>query len=287
MVWSVERMNGAFQKITDNELELFNGVISKHLGIYFTESKKEIFESRVRPRLESLHLKRFIDYYYYLQLNVNDEINRLAAFITNNESYFFREMYHFDAIFNYALQELKASAVLPNILRFLSAGCACGEEPYTLNIMAKENQFRMWDYKIDIDAFDIDKKCLESAGKAEYTANAMRFLREEEIIKYFRKTENGKFELKDIFRNPVKFYYGNVLQLETYQKVMPYDVILCRNVLIYFSEPAIHQAINNFAQCLRPGGFLLLGHSESIIGMSPFFECVRLGNHIGYKRVVQ
>jgi len=278
-------MNYYINPMTNEELELINALICEHLGLSFQENKKEILVSRLKPRLQQLKLNRFIDYYFYLQLNKDHEYHHLSHLITNNETYFFREKHHFEILFSEALDNLKGNSAVPNKLRLLSAGCSSGEEPYTLNIYAKENRFKLWGYEIEIDAFDIDSKCIEKAKKAIYTNNSLRFMNEECKLKYFYKINKDTYSLKEIFKSGVNFSHANLIDLSTYYKPIPYDAIFCRNVIIYFSESAILKVIDNFKQCLRKNGLLFLGHSESLIGFTNAFESIRLGNYIVYRRV--
>lgn len=270
--------------MTQEEHQLFNEYLSDYCGLHFPDSKKEILESRLKTRMEALKLGKYIDYYYHLQFNGNGELQNLMHAVTNNESYFFRETRQFEAVFEHALDDLKKGCDSSKTLRFLIAGCSTGEEPYTLNIFAKENQYQLWGHTVAIDAIDIDKGALQVANRAEYGLNSLRSLDDERINKHF-KTANNRHILKEMFRHGVTCQWGNILKVDTYRKPVPYDVIFCRNVLIYFSEEAIHKAIDNFAQCLRPGGLLFLGHSEFVIGISNHFQTVRLGNCVAYQRL--
>ena len=273
-------------KLTTEEFQLFNELLDAHFGLCFPESKKEILESRLKPRLDNLKMRHYMDYYFTLQYNSNgsNEISHLARLVTNNESYFFRETHQFEALFNHALDDIKKTCALPSTIRLLCAGCSTGEEPYTLNIFAKENLYQMWGYTVEISAFDIDTDALQVAKKACYSMNSFRFTDEEKLARYFKKHNENQYSVKENLRRGIIFEWGNILKLETYKKLMPYDALFCRNVLIYFSEVSLHKAVENYAQCLRPGGLLFLGHSESIMGISDKFEAVRLGNSIIYRR---
>jgi len=272
--------------MTQEEFQLFNEILDSHFGLCFPESKKEILGSRLKPRLDTLKMRHYMDYYFTLQYNSNgsEEISHLARLVTNNESYFFRETHQFEALFNHALDDIKKTCALPGAIRILCAGCSTGEEAYTLNIYAKENLYQMWGYAVEISAFDIDTDALQTAKEAAYGSNSFRFTDSEKLDRYFKKQNESKHSVKENFRTGINFDQGNILKLETYKKLIPYDALFCRNVLIYFSEVSLHKAIDNFAQCLRPGGLLFLGHSESIIGISDKFESIRLGNCIVYRR---
>lgn len=267
------------------ELELLNEIISTQFGLWFPEHKREILISRLGPRLRSLHLRRFIDYYLYLQYDLDGEREHLARLLTNNETYFFRETRQFAALFNQGLEELKANGRFTR-LRCLSAGCSSGEEPYTLNIYACQNRQKLGGLALEIEAFDIDTDRLDSALRAVYGPSSLRALDGNDIHSYFIERDSHHWELLEIYRRGVRFREGNIMDLRSFRRPQLYDVLFCRNALIYFSEEALHQAIANFAEVLRPGGLLFLGHAESIIGVSRQFETVRLGNCIAYRRTV-
>lgn len=271
--------------MTAEEFGLFNEFMGQRFGLQFPDHKKEILESRLAPRLRELHIRRYMDYYLLLQYGTNgrSELHNLASLVTNNESFFFRETHQFESLFTHALDELKADSGR-DVLRFLCAGCSSGEEPYTLNIFAKENQFRLWGRKVQIEAFDLDQERVAMARAGSYGAGSLRSLDEEKRARYFHVRGPGSWEIKPMFRSGVAFGQGNILDLATYPRPLAYDALFCRNVLIYFGEESLRKAVAHFAQALRPGGFLFLGHSESIIGMTKQFEPVRLGDGIAYRR---
>ncbi len=269
--------------MSSEEQLLLDELISERFGLHFPAHKREILESRLRPRLEALQLRNFFDYYLYLQCSQAEELQRLARLISNNETYFFRESYQFEALFGSQAAGLAAGS---DTLRFLSAGCSSGEEPYTLNVYARRHGLQLGGAKVEIDAFDIDNERLTMAQQANYGRHSLRSMDEEQVQRYFKSGgEPGRFELRSPYRQGVRFSAGNIVDLSSFQAPYPYDAIFCRNVLIYFSEEALHRAIDNFAELLRPGGLLFLGHSESIIGMGKPFETLRLERCLAYRRI--
>ena len=268
--------------MTPEEHLLLNEVIERQFGLSFAPAKKEFLESRLRPRLQSLHLRRFIDYYLLLQVDVEPELEHLARLITNNETYFFREVYQFEGLFAEGLAELR-QAGWSGELRMLCAGCSSGEEPYTLNIYAR--QAGLVGGRWTIDAFDIDVDRLKMAREAIYGLGSLRSTSEAQRAQYFSGFAADRWQLRRANREGVAFGYGNILDLDSFRKPQRYDAIFCRNVLIYFSEAAFQHAIANFAKALRQGGLLFLGHSESLIGKSDRFETVRLERCIAYRKL--
>lgn len=270
-------------RLTSEEHQLLNEFISERFGISFPEHRREILESRLRPRLQALRLARFLDYYLVLEADPGGEAAHLAHLVTNNETYFFREVYQFTALFEQALPELRRSTAIPGMLRILCAGCSSGEEPYTLGLLARDHAVALAGLQLHIDAIDIDDDRLAMARAAEFGPSSLRNTSEEQLKRYFVASTPGHWRLRSVFREGVSFAPGNILELAAGNR-LPYDAIFCRNVLIYFSEPALHQAIDNFARILRRRGLLFLGHSESIISLSEHFEPVRLQSCIAYQR---
>lgn len=264
------------------ELALFNELISNHFGIHFPEHKREILETRLIPRLQANQVRRFIDYYLLLQYDLEREREALTQAITNNESYFFRETPQFDALDATLLDSLAAGGSRGQ-LRVLSAGCSSGEEPYSLNIVLRQ-PVRGVRGDLTIDAYDLDRSHLAKARRAVYRPNSLRALSNQEARRYFISRDDGEFELRSRFRDGVTFHHGNLLDPTTLEG-RSFDIVFCRNVLIYFTERAMLAAIENFTHKVRPGGLLFLGHSESIIGMHAKFQAERVGQCIAYRRV--
>ena len=272
--------------MTYEEYQLLNEFIADLIGVHFPAERGKLLESRLRPRLKALNLPRYMDYYLLLQYDLESEIENLTHHVTNNESYFFRETRQFEALFEEVIGDLVARALAPGTLRLLCAGCSSGEEPYTIRIFAEEHANSDGDQSLQIDAFDIDTERLEAAQTADYGNNSLRTTSEAQIQTYFSRSGSNRFKLLPHLQVGVRYSHGNILDLDTYPSLVAYDVIFCRNVLIYFSEAALHRTIDNFARALRPGGLLFLGHAESLIGVTPAFEPVRLRKCIAYRKIV-
>lgn len=276
-------MSPTIYPMTAEEHRLLDEFVSELFGLHFPEEKREILASRLEPRLQALHLHRYFDYYLMLQYDAAEELQQLAKLVSNNETYFFRETRQFEALFEEGVDRLATSATGTS-LRFLCAGCSSGEEPYTLSIYASEHAGKLFGREMIIDGFDIDHSCLAAAGNGSYGKRSLRVASEQQIRDYFSR--NGdEYELSSRYRKNVSFSHGNILDAPTYPGA-GYDAVFCRNVLIYFSESALRRALENFAAAMRPGGLLFLGHSESIIGLSPSFETVRLNRCIAYEKVI-
>lgn len=272
-------------KMTTEEYEVLNEYIAEQFGLHFPEHKREMLETRLSRRLETLGLGSYMEYYLALQYTPNGELSALARAITNNETYFFRETHQFEALFEHGLDLLRGTNPLGPTLHLLSAGCSSGEEACTLNFYAQENRFRMLGTQVIIDAFDLENEKIAIAKKGVYGASSMRCVEDDQLARYFERSSPGEFAPRPLYRSGIEFFTGNILNLLSFYRNPSYDAVFCRNVLIYFSEPAMRKAILNFAHVLRPGGLLFLGHSESIIGVTQAFEPIRLGNCIAYRRM--
>jgi chemotaxis protein methyltransferase CheR len=268
------------RRLAPEEHLLLNELIEAHFGISYAEGKRDLLEARLRPRLAALGLRRFIDYYLLLKYDFEPEAPHLARLLTNNESYFFRETYQFESLMEDGLARLASSRPRPHAWRFLCAGCSSGEEAYTLAIFARASGV----VGCTIDAFDLDADRVAVARGGRYQPNSLRALDDEAVGRYFRPAVDDLHELRPALRQGVEFAWGNILDPTTFGRSAPHDAIFCRNVLIYFSERALLEAIHNFGRLLCPGGFLFLGHSESIIGVTQRFETVRLGRCIAYRK---
>jgi len=266
-------------RMTREEYLLLNEFITEQFGLTFPEHKREMLESRLRPRLKALHLARYWDYYLYLQIDRDGERARLAEAVTNNETFFFRETHQFEDFFERLSEERSARP-----LRVLCAGCSSGEEPYTLGIFARLSSIRLGGRQLEVDAFDIDGSRIATGRQAEYGRSSLRALTPEQVSRYLVAAGTDRWELRAPYRSGVGFSVGNILDPASYPGSGPYDALFCRNVLIYFSESALRRAVQNFARMLRPGGLLFLGAAESIIGLSDRFETVRFPHTIAYRR---
>ncbi len=270
--------------LTQEVYLLLNELIADRYGVEFPEHRKEILEARLRPRVETLRLPGFWDYYLHVCADNNGERQRLAELVTNNETFFFRESRQLECFLAEAAPRLQPAG---GTLRVLCAGCSSGEEPYTLGILSGQKaagQRAPGSVPLAIDAFDIDAGRIATARRAEYGHNSLRQLSPEQLETYFQATGPERWTLRPEHRADIRFAWGNIVEPSTFAGGGLYDAVFCRNVLIYFSAAALLRAVASFAAVLRPGGLLFLGASESIIGLSDRFETVRLPATIAYRK---
>jgi chemotaxis protein methyltransferase CheR len=271
-------------QLTEEEWKLLSDLISSHFGLVFPAARRGLLESRLRQRLERLHLASFGEYYRFLVFHPDRqaELQSLPSLITNNETYFFREAHQFRLLTGTVLPEL-----LPRLkrrpLRVLSAGCSSGDEAYSLVIALQESGATRDGASWEIDACDLSAQRLAQAKEALYEPGSLRACDETMRRAYFDE-RNGRFLLHQRHRMGTTFFERNLAAPDLRFPNAPYDVIFCRNVLIYFSDPAFDALISRFHAALGDHGYLFLGHAESLIGRRDDFRPVRLQGSIVYQK---
>ncbi len=256
----------------------------KKTGIFLREDKLGFLTRRVEDRLSVLGLDSVEDYIRYLGFDsTGRELDHLIELVVINETYFFRE---------YDQLKLFSEEVLPvylrekgtnKNLRLLSAGCSTGDEAYTLAIILREmvEDFEFWDIKID--AVDISNRVLEIARRAVYTNRSLRETPYLYRDKYFEKLADS-YRLKQIVRDMVTLSKVNLYSETEMGRLPCFDIVFCRNVLIYFDLSSAATVLENLYNKMRPGAFIFLGVSESVGRLSGLFELVRFGKHFAYRK---
>ena len=243
-------------EISQREFKLFQKLIYDEFGIALSDKKLTLVQARLRKWVKQLNLETYTELYEYF-LNDSSELYLLADAITTNVTSFFREAAQWEYLKKYIFtcKEKK--------LRIWSSACSSGQEPYTIAIFLKENlhDFNSWDIKIL--ATDLSKDILKKAIRGEYTPNDVKGLTKSHLQKYFTKMGDNyviKKELKDmILFKSFNLVTGNYGIFKN-----KFNMIFCRNVMIYFDKKTQYEVIENLKDLLGNGSLLLLGHSESI-----------------------
>lgn len=272
--------------LTEDVFRLLRDLIKDYCGIYFDDSSRFLLERRLQRRLKLLSLDDFRDYYRFLLYDRgrDEELKAVIDLLTVNETYFFREQNQLRAFSEEILPELIVSNKEKKTLRIWSAGCSTGEEPYTIAIIILEHgSFDGWD--VQILGSDINHRVLSNARKGVYRKNSFRCTEDYYIKKYFRE-EDDCFIISDRVKGLVSFSYLNLLDPLKAKFVAPMDVIFCRNVLIYFDYEARKRVVANFYDRLVEGGYLLLGHAESLMNISTAFALKHLKNDMVYQKPI-
>jgi chemotaxis protein methyltransferase CheR len=261
-------------------------LIYKKTGIFFEEKKLYFVRKRVLSHLKSLGFRDFDSYYRFLRFRDDGRaFQELVNSLTTNETYFFRE---FDQLVVFAEEclplvcEEKERRGLRR-LRLWSAGCSTGEEPYTLAIILLEMLEDPDSWDVRIEATDIDTSALDKARRGIYGARSVKNVPEEYFAKYFVPTPQG-FAVNEKLKRLVRFSHLNLFDEQKMRQMKGFDFIFCRNVLIYFDEDSRRKVVSQFYRALMPGGFIFLGHSESLSRITTAFRLRRLGGMIVYQK---
>lgn len=256
-------------------------------GMFFADHKKYLLENRISKRTVELNLKDCEEYLYLIKYGTNklDELSNLFDAITTNETYFFRNEPQLDAFRSIIIPYLNKKLInnFSERAKIWSAGCSSGEEPYTLSIIFKEEAIRGIKVPYEILATDISREILDKAKKAVYGNYAIRNLTSIQLINYFTP-EGHDHRVKDEIRRPIIHKIVNLSEAHAFPLNAKFDVIFCRNVLIYFDVEAKKKVIRKFYDLLNPGGYLFIGHSESLHGITDAFKLVHFEKALAYKK---
>lgn len=257
----------------------FQEFLECHTGLHFDRRNLRLLERGLLRRLRAVQAQDYATYFTYLEAHREDrgELKKLLSLLTVGETYFFRYRSDREALVQQVMPELLRQRQAQRSLRIWSAGCSTGEEPYSLAILLLEHFPQLAHWRIDLLATDINKRALRHARQGVYGNHALRLTAGPYREKYFREVGDGLFLLDERVRRLVRFAYLN-LQEETFPSIesgtADVDLIFCRNVLIYFRRETTQRVVERLHGCLRPDGFLFLGHAESLNGMTERFQRV-------------
>lgn len=271
-------------ELPDDVFRLLRDQIYKRSGMWFADSSKYLLQKRLSPRAKELNFDSFQKYFYFLQYDprAEAEFDTIYDLVTTNETYFFREPQQLAAFIEEIVPDILARKNIKKI-RIWSAGCSSGEEPYSIAILLSEGGF--YDRgTFEIFASDINQQVLAKARKGIYRENAFRSTEGAVREKYFTREPDGSWRLKDEIRNRVQFGRLNLYDEARVSLLGHLDIVFCRNVIIYFDDASKKVVVTNFYNRLIDGGYLLLGHSESLISLSTQFKLRHLKNDMVYQK---
>jgi chemotaxis protein methyltransferase CheR len=259
----------AFIRIDDESFERLSSFVTREYGIKLPPVKKSMLESRLNKKVKSLGMNSYSEFLDFLfsDQGKQSELFNVIDLITTNKTDFFREPAHFSYL---AGEFLKDYISERNNLKIWSAGCSTGEEPYTLIMVLEEFKKQNPILTYSLLASDISLRVIQSAFNGIYTMDRLAAIPMEMKRNYFlrSKTNPNLARVKQQFRKKIQYKRINLMDKSFGLVKSDYDVIFCRNVLIYFDKPTQEEVIKKFCSHLRPGGLLFLGHSESIMGMN-------------------
>jgi chemotaxis protein methyltransferase CheR len=272
--------------MTDLQFRLFRDFFREYCGLSFTEDSRFLLEKRLARRVQELDLGSFAAYHYLLRKDPKGDEELAVAIdeLTTNETYFFRERSQLRALVEEILPETieRRRAQGGRAVSIWSAGSSSGEEAYSIVMLAKEAGFEPGvDFRVY--ASDISRRVLQKARRGVYRPASFREGLDHFQKRYFSE-QDGHWRISDDIKRHVAFTRVNLLDRSRVALLGTMDVILCRNVIIYFDLETKQEIIESFHEELHPGGYLLLGHAESLINVSNAFVLAHLKNDLVYRR---
>jgi chemotaxis protein methyltransferase CheR len=270
--------------LPDDVFRLMRDQIYKRTGMWFSDASKYLLQKRLSPRARELNFDSFQKYFYFLQYDprAEAEFDQIYDLVTTNETYFFREPAQLAAFSEEIVPEILERKTVKKV-RIWSAGCSSGEEPYSIAMLLSEAG--LYDHAaFEIFASDINQQVLAKARKGHYRESAFRATDAPLREKYFTRNDDGSWQIHDDIRNRVSFGRLNLYDEARVSLLGHLDVIFCRNVIIYFDDVSKRVVVTNFYNRLSDAGYLLLGHSESLISLSTQFKLRHLKNDMVYQK---
>lgn len=270
-----------------DDFKLIREVIYNYSGIYISDDYQSIFMRRLERRLLSLAMDSFHEYYYFLKYNQsnNDELRNLMDVITIKETYFFRELDQMKTLVNEVIPELRKRKGGESI-KIWSAGCATGEEPYTIAMLCMEKGYHLGETRVEIFANDISQEAIQKAKKGIYKQTSFRAIDQTFLQRFFTPLDDGMYMIREEVKECLNFFCINLLEKNRLTFLPLFDVIFCRNVIIYFNDESKRKVIESFHKKLQPKAFLFLGHSESLINFTHLFKLKHFYHSLAYQKVV-
>lgn len=263
-------------EFTQDDFNFLRKISNQRTGIVVSDDKFDMFYSRLSRRVRKLGMSTFKEYCNLIRDDQDgEEMVELINSITTNLTAFFRENHHFEYLAKTVIPELLSKNKDKRQLNIWSAGCSTGEEPYSISIILQESLTNIQNWKSEIIATDIDSNVLTRAASGIYAIDRVTGLPQNRLKLWFQKgsgEKSGMVRVKPVLRQRIIFGQLNLMQ--NWMLESPQDVIFCRNVIIYFDKESKISLINSFADSLNDGGYLFIGHSESLFKLTDRFELI-------------
>ena len=274
-------------EMNEEEFRLLRDFVYQQCGLHFTPDSKYLLEKRLAKRVQFLKLKNFKDYYLYLRYNQDrtKELTEVIDSLTTNETYFFREDFQLKTFIEEIIPEIvkRKRSQGEYKVRIWSAGCSTGEEPYTIAMLLLEKGC-YGDIDFEIIGTDINQRVLNTARTGSYGSSSFRVTDKTRVDRFFIQDEAGKCQIREEVKALVSISHLNLFDKSRIALLGRMDVVFCRNVIIYFDIPGKKRVVESFYERLRPEGYLLLGHSESLMNLSTSFVLRHFLNDMVYQR---
>ena len=271
-------------RLRPDQFRLLRDLINEHAGLHYDDDSLYAFDRRLGERVSALELSGFDEYYKFLRFNIRGqaELEEAIELLTTKETYFFRQEYQLRAFRDELLPRIQKSNATRRRLTVWSAGCSTGEEAYTTAMLIDQaGRFRGWEVRVI--GSDISRRNVAFARRGVYRGASFRATSDEQVRNYFEERRDGQ-HVADFIKKMCHFGQLNLLDGAKAAIVGRVDAIFCRNVLIYFDVRSRRRVIDNLYDRLVPGGYLMLGHSESLLNVSTAFELVHLEDDLVYRK---
>ncbi|MBF0097865.1 MAG: protein-glutamate O-methyltransferase CheR [Magnetococcales bacterium] len=269
-----------------DEFEKFRDFFYRKTGIWFDDKKFDFVERRIEERMSAVAYDSFRSYFAFLRMDFKGgEMEQLTNLLTVNETYFYREEYQFKCLVNSVLDEVARRKKPGEAIRIWSVPCSTGEEPYSIALYLLEHWPAINDRDVAIMASDIDTVVLSKAKRGIYGVRSLQNLPESVREHYFSaRPGRDEWEISNDIKEAIEFSQVNLNDLQSHKQMRNFDVIFCRNVLIYFDEVSRRKVAEGLFDAMNPGGFILLGHSESMSRISPLFRVRKFPDAMIYQK---
>ncbi len=275
-------------EITDADFQKFRDYFYRKTGIHFDDNKRYFVDKRLVDRITASGHEDFRSWFIALRFEAGGhELQQLVNAMTVNETYFFRETYHFDCMVNDMMAEIVRRKRPGERIRIWSVPSSTGEEPYTIAMYLLERWPRIDEFEVEILSSDIDTVVLESAQRAIYSPRSVAQVPRPYLDRYFKLLPSGDFALSRDLVAVVDFTRANLSDPNDTRRFRDIDLIFCRNLLIYFDDLSRRVAAEAMFDALSPGGFVCLGHSESMSRISNLFSVRRFADAMVYQKPLQ
>ncbi len=280
------RPETSVSEITDAEYRLIRDYFYKRCGIYFDDSKRYFVDKRVISRIRATEHDSFREYFSFLRFQKgHEELQHLVNLMTVNETYFFREEYQLRAMVYGALQDIVKYKKKGETIRIWSLPCSTGEEAYSIALYLLEYWPDLEQYDVEIIGSDIDTHVLQKAIRSTYNARSVKNLPKFIKQKYFKyDSSKDLYKLDQGVSECVGFSAVNLNSDSSMKSFNQFDIVFCRNLLIYFDDKSRRQAASRLYDALNQGGILFLGHSESMSRVSSLFKVKRYNQTTAYQK---
>ena len=272
-------------RITDEDFQQFREYFYRRTGIHFDDGKRYFVDRRLAERIKANGDTQFRRYFTFLRFQASGaEFQALTNLMTVNETYFFREASQLRCLVDSILPELLARKRPGEPIRIWCVPSSSGEEPYSIAIHLSENWPELARWDVEITASDIDTDILAAAARGVYSRRSVQNVPAPWLAKYFDRGGDDGYALRDAIKGAIAFTQVNIADVQQTRSYRDFDVIFCRNLLIYFDDLSRRKAAEMFFDALLPGGFICLGHSESMSRITPIFRVRKFPDNIVYQR---